>query len=162
MNDQPPVLAVVDREAGKIRLMEGIHFTPNSMEFGRRIRDEDAGRIDRWLNAVQKASPMWRGDFLNYIEKVLPETWTQYIPEGYVQKTATKWMRVCAKIPPALRRDLTMTHLEIIAGCCTTTDEIRWWTDKASDEGMTTRELKEALKPTQPKHKTCPNCGYEY
>ena len=99
-----------------------------------------------WAQSVEKASPFWIGDLLQYGEAHWGEKYTQAVAAtGCAVGTLMNIASVAAKIPPDRRHpDLTFTHHVEVAPL--SEPEQTEWLDKAEIENWTSKELRHQIK----------------
>jgi len=102
------------------------------------IKDMEWGR--QWM----------AGDWANAWESELGEEAWQYLSEfGYQPESLSNIMRVCAAIPPKLRRYQTLrfSHHVVVAGL--NREDMEMWLDKCEEEQWSVAEFRRQVKGTK-------------
>ena len=100
------------------------------------------------LQLVAKATPLLVGDWLNIVERYFPESFTQAVSlTGLNPETLRNWKWITNRVPASRRRDpLYLTHYALVAPLEPL--EQGRWLEVAKEEEWSTRELKEAINPS--------------
>jgi Asp-tRNA(Asn)/Glu-tRNA(Gln) amidotransferase C subunit len=99
-----------------------------------------------WSQSVEKASPFWIGDLLQWGEAKFGEKYTQALAAtGSAIGTLMNIASVAEKVPAERRHpDMTFTHHVEVAPL--KPDEQTEWLDKAEVENWTSKELRHQIK----------------
>ena len=107
---------------------------------------EEWQNCGEFLKRAEKSVQFWIGNWLNYGEKKYGEMYTQAIDEtDYEEKTLRNAKWVSSKVELSRRRDnLTFSHHAEVAQL--SPQEQEFWLDKAADENLSVRDLRQAIR----------------
>jgi len=136
------------------------------LRFDAPISYEDAELIAHNLYRFAKATAWWFGDFLIYVEKAFPETWSQLIPDDINKESLRNYKWVAERFPPGARNlDLPWSHYQICAGIEDAGARMQMLQDAAS-ERLNCYQLRKRVRVSKgiPKANVivCPKCGWAW
>ena len=149
-------------------MSEIVKYNETSLEMAVIPSWEQAEDAARHLDVMGRNVAWWTGDFLNYIEDIFPDQWTQLIPDtGWDNKTLMNWKWVCAQVRKNGRyENLSFSHHSEIAKFDPEIQDM--WLERAMEGAWTLKRLREEIrgpkKETEPKliHCVCPECSHEF
>ncbi len=146
----------------------GIRFEPNCLSLTRRMDLQEGAEFIRGLDAMESGFSWWIADFLNSMEALHGESFSQLIPEGKAHTWIVyKW--VGSRVKAGTRRaNLSFSHHQAIASLLTERQAI--FLQRAEDEKLSVSSLKRLVKGEKgkaPKDSVtrlmeCPKCGWEW
>lgn len=128
---------------------------------------DEAVQLSHTLGRILKAEPWWIGDYLNHIEKVFPQKWTQLIPEDINRETLRNYKWVSERFPRAKRVEgVSWSRHQICAGMEPESERVKM-IERAKAESLNCQDLRELVRlakgmQTKQNNITCPNCGYVF
>ncbi len=131
---------------------------------------EEAAQLSHTLGRILKAEPWWIGDYLNHIERVFPQTWTQLIPEDVNKETIRNYKWVSERFPRSKRLEgVSWSRYQICAGLESECERLRM-VERARSESLTCQELRDLVrtaKGIQTKDSktisvVCPKCDFAW
>lgn len=156
MTDTPPSLALIAEleKAGAISEI-GLHLSRPDLPY------DQFEALCHLLGRMHEAVRFAIGDAIILGEQLYKEQAYQAIEQiGLSEKGRLEYVRVSEKVPRSTRRkDLSWSHHRAVASL--PPPQQKEWLKRASDEGLSHHELREALReggePASPK--TCRCCG---
>ena len=140
-----------------------VKYQELGLSINRQLSWDEADAVQYVLTRYTKNLSWYWGDYLNYIEKVWPETYSQLIPEDIGNsKTLANWKWVASRIPITGRwKGLSFSHHAEVAKLDESDrNEIL---GMAIQENWTITQMREAIRgPREKKAKKCPSCGHEW
>ena len=138
-----------------------VKYQELGLSINRQLSWDEADAVQYVLTRYTKNLSWYWGDYLNYVEKVFPEKWTQLVPEDIgTSKTLANWKWVSNRIPiSSRRRELSFSHhAEVAKFDSPQRDE---WLDMAAVGKWTITQIREEVRgPANKKTKKCPQCGH--
>ena len=142
-------------------MTEMVKYQELGLSINRQLSWDEADAVQYVLTRYTKNLSWYWGDYLNYIEKVWPETYTQLIPEDIGNsKTLANWKWVANRIPMSGRRkELSFSHHAEVAKY---DPELRdEYLDMAIEGQWTITQMREEVRgKTKKRTKKCPQCGH--
>jgi hypothetical protein len=131
---------------------------------------KEAEQLSGILGRIHRAEPFWLGDFLNHIEKVFPQTWTQLIPDDINKESLRNYKWVSERFPRMKRVEgVSWSMHQICAGLEDEAERIKM-VERAKAEQLTCKQVREltrlakGVKPKDSKtrHIVCPACAFAW
>lgn len=121
-------------------------LSPIGLNLPENMTYEEWEKVGFQLKHIVEGFQWWVGDWLNYGERNYGENYSQGMTvTGLKYKTLANIKTVCSKVKLSLRSEsLSYTHHGIVAPL--EQDKQKEWLDKAVNEKMTVKQLKEAVK----------------
>jgi hypothetical protein len=125
--------------------LPGINFERTGLSIPHGLAFERWEMLVEELLAVEQGQRWWLGDALNYGESIYGEKYAQAIDlSGLSYDTLADYCYVARNVARATRREcLSWSHHKVVAGLPVAEQTI--WLQRAEDEGLTTRELREQV-----------------
>lgn len=104
---------------------------------------------------MRDSVPFWIGDYINIGEEMFGEMYTQALVHfgEYEYQTVANYASVMRRVPARVgkeqhrRKELSFAHHDAVAKL--EIDEQRYWLQRAVDEKLTSRELRELINPEE-------------
>ena len=124
--------------------------------------------VSNSLFAMGQNVGFWIGDWLNYLEDLFPDTWTQQLPDigtGHEPKTLMNYKYVCSRIAKDDRWPTLSFSIHSEVARLERDDQVMWL-ERAAEGAWTVKQLREEIRgpkgPKEPKVKRvkvrCPAC----
>ena len=148
----------------------GVKLETTSLSLTKRMDLDEGAQFVLALDTLESSYAWWIGGFLNAMEALHGEAYTQLIPEGKAHTWLVyKW--VDSRVPHSIRRGpktgLSYSHHQAIASLLHERQEI--FLDKAEAEHLSVSALKKLIKAEKGKVEepklqliVCPLCGGEF
>ena len=154
----------------EIETTDILKYQNGHLELAIRPTWEQAQYAVTHLDNVGRNIAFWMGDFLNFMEDLFPEEWSQLIPDiGWEEKTLMNYKWVAKAVHPDVRE--IRLSFSIHAVVAKLTPELQAvWLEMALEGGWScarlTKELKGPPKEKEPKHRSlkveCPHCSEQF
>ena len=129
---------------------------------------EQAVEQTKTLDKIGRNAAWWIGDWINYMEELFPEQWTQLIPDiGWEQKTLMNWKWVAEHVNKTERVETLSWSLHAEVAGLPPGDQAEWL-ERAMEGAWTVKQLREEMRgpkkekvpKTVPVH--CPECECDF
>lgn len=161
LTDPPVTTLLLDLQKSGAITSNALILTDPQMPY------EKAQALCRYFGTVRDASQWWIADLLIYMEKVLPEEFSQLSEELNVSPaTRSRWMRVSERIPHEQRNpELSWSHHFVVShlGRDERNDLLNEAARKGWSKAQLETEVREGEEPLpEPPMCRCDHCGNEH